>query len=113
MGTEAAGVEGAIATLTDGEALSCSAKAKRAAKAVRLGDAVVQLARAPIAAGGRQVAWHLARCLVGHVLDFDVCVLPLALTGPYGREVEGARPDLGYRGVARSFSVSVFSKPLD
>ena len=62
---------------------------------MRLASAALQLARAAVAAGGKQVAWHLARCLVGHARDFDAGVLPEEVVLPYAAEVETAmRPAL-------------------
>ena len=70
--------------------LTCSPLAARTSKAVRLAGAALQLAAAPVAAGGRQVAWHIGRSLVGHALDFDASVLPEAIVASYAAEVEEA-----------------------
>ena len=94
LGTEAAahfstalgGAEGQQQTVC-GES---SALARRAAEAIELANACVELARAAPPDGGLQPAWALARCVASHALDFDMRVLPSSAVLPYAQSVSDA-----------------------
>ena len=65
---------------------------KRAAKACKLAEACLALARAdpPPPQGGRRAAWSITRTIVCHALDFDARVLTCSTVLPYADLVDAS-----------------------